>query len=129
MVQVAKSPLQLGLLKSVPLAHVLDAGYVSNAISKGWPSGISWAMRLKAAHNNTADAVTRLHVLKCFVDVRQRLSVRDKFVNLELAGHVVVNKIWKLCSALNTTKGTTLPLATCYKLEGCVPMSVMFGLQ
>jgi hypothetical protein len=51
------------------------------------------------------------------VDSTQVLTVGDELVDLEFAIHVVVDKIRKLGTALDATKGTALPLASCNKLE------------
>lgn len=66
---------------------------------------------------NEPYAVACLHILKSGVDLRQWLSMCNKFINLELALHVVADKSWKLGSALNTPESATFPLATCHKLK------------
>lgn len=69
--------------------------------------------------NNTTDAVTRLHVGESLVDLRQRLTVSNELVDLELAVHVIVNKVRQLSAALDTTEGATLPYTASNELECC----------
>jgi hypothetical protein len=52
-----------------------------------------------------------------FVNLVQRLSVGDEFVNLQTALLPILNKAWQLSSSLHTTKGTALPLTPSHKLE------------
>jgi hypothetical protein len=67
--------------------------------------------------DDAADAVTSLHVLEGGVDLVEGLSVGDELVDLELAVHVVVDKVGKLSAALDTTEGTSLPDTTGNELE------------
>jgi hypothetical protein len=67
--------------------------------------------------DDAADAVTSLHVLEGGIDLVERLSVGDELVDLELAGHVVVDEVGKLSAALDTTEGTSLPDTTGDELE------------
>jgi hypothetical protein len=67
--------------------------------------------------DDAADAVTSLHVLEGGVDLVERLSVGDELVDLELAGHVVIDEVGKLSAALDTTEGTSLPDTTGDELE------------
>jgi hypothetical protein len=69
--------------------------------------------------DDTANAVALLHDFKSWVNVLQSLSVCDELVNLELAFHVVVDQIWKLAAALDTTESTTSPNSASDKLECC----------
>lgn len=79
-----------------------------------------WQSLLLIRHaNNTTNAVTSLHVTKGLVDVFERLSVGDELVHLELACHVVVDEIGKLSTALDATKGATLPHTPGDELERC----------
>ena len=59
--------------------------------------------------DDAADAVTSLHVLEGGVDLVERLSVGDELIDLELAGHVVVDEVGELSAALDTTESTSLP--------------------
>jgi hypothetical protein len=43
------------------------------------------------------------------VDILQCLSVRNEFINLELALHVVVDQIWELAAALDAPESTSSP--------------------
>lgn len=77
-------------------------------------------MLLKLAHvDDGADAVAGVHVVEGLVDAGERLAVGDKLVNLELAGHVVVDEVGELRAALDTTESAALPHATGDKLECC----------
>jgi hypothetical protein len=67
--------------------------------------------------DDAADAVTSLHILEGGVDLVEGLSVGDELVDLELAVHVVVDKVGKLGAALDTTEGTSLPYTTGDELE------------
>lgn len=67
--------------------------------------------------NNTSDAIARLHLLKCIVDARQRLPVRDELVHLELAVEVVVDQAGQLRAALDAAKGAALPYSASDELE------------
>lgn len=73
--------------------------------------------RLLAHVDDAADAVTSLHVSEGGVDLVERLSVGDEFIDLQLAGHVVVNEVGKLGAALDTTESASLPDTTSNKLE------------
>ena len=73
---------------------------------------------VELAHvDDAADAVTGLHVLEGGVDLVEGLSVGNELVDLELAVHVVVNKVGKLGATLDTTEGTSFPDTTSNKLE------------
>lgn len=67
--------------------------------------------------DNTAYTVTSLHILEGLVDLVQRLTVGDEFVNLEVTVKVVLDETGQLAAALDTAKGTALPHAASYKLE------------
>jgi len=69
--------------------------------------------------DDTTDAVTGLHVGESLVDLRQRLTVSDELVDLELAVHVVVNKVGQLSAALDTSESATLPDTASNELECC----------
>jgi hypothetical protein len=43
--------------------------------------------------------------------------VGDELVDLELAGHIVVDEVRKLSTSLDTTEGTSLPDTTGDELE------------
>ncbi len=59
--------------------------------------------------HHTSYAISRLHILKCSVDVVQWLPVRDEFVDLQLAGHVVVHQVRELRAAFDTAKSASFP--------------------
>jgi hypothetical protein len=59
--------------------------------------------------DHTSNAVAGVHVVERFVDLVQGLSVRDEFVHLELAIHIVLNQTRKLGAALDTAEGTAAP--------------------
>ena len=75
------------------------------------------SVRLLAHVDDAADAVTCLHVPKGGVDLVERLSVGDELINLQLAGHVVVDEVGELRTALDTTESASLPDTTSDKLE------------
>jgi hypothetical protein len=75
---------------------------------------------LKLAHvNNAADAVARVHVVESLVDAGERLAVGDELVDLQLAGHVVVDKIGELRAALDAAESAALPYTAGDELECC----------
>jgi len=88
----------------------------ANATSHGDPL-LSSSLLLHV--HNAANAVARFHVLERLVDAAQWLAMRDELVNLELAGHVVVNKSRQLSAALDTAESAALPPATRHELECC----------
>lgn len=77
-------------------------------------------MLLKLAHvDDGADAVARVHVVEGLVDAGEGLAVGDELVNLELAGHVVVDEVGELRAALDTTESAALPHTAGDELECC----------
>lgn len=82
----------------------------------GSSSTISHITSLFHIHH-AANAVASLHLLKGSVDGRQRLTVGDELVHLELAVQVVVHETGQLGATLDTTKGTALPHTTGDQLE------------
>jgi hypothetical protein len=75
---------------------------------------------LKLAHvNNAADAVARVHVVESLVDAGERLAVGDELVDLQLAGHVVVDKIGELRAALDAAESAALPYTAGDELKCC----------
>lgn len=73
---------------------------------------------LKLAHvNDAADALARVHVVEGLVDAAERLAVGNELIDLELAGHVVVDKVGKLGAALDTTESAALPDTASNELE------------
>lgn len=62
-------------------------------------------------------AVASLHILKCGIDVVQGLPVRDKLVDLQLSGHVVVDQIWQLRAPFDTAESTAFPYTSGYELK------------
>ena len=69
--------------------------------------------------HHTANAVARLHLFERLVDILEALAVSDEFVDLQLATEVVLHQVRELRTALDTTKGASLPLATGDELESC----------
>lgn len=67
-------------------------------------------------HNST-DAVSLLHGIEGVVHLAEGLAVGDELVNLEGAAHVVGNEVVHLRTALDTTKGTSLPHTSSDQLE------------
>ena len=75
-------------------------------------------MHSKLAHvDNAANAVARVHVVEGLVDAAEGLAVGDELVDLQLAGHVVVDKVGKLGAALDTTESAALPDTASNELE------------
>lgn len=68
--------------------------------------------------HDATNAVALLHLFEGCVDGRQRLTVGDELIHLELAVQVVVHETGQLSAALNTTKSTSLPHTTGNQLEG-----------
>ena len=88
-------------------------------------NGLPIRLSLHFSHiHHTSDAISRLHILKCRVDVVQWLPVRDEFVDLQLAGHVVVDEVGELSAAFDTTESAALPNAAGDELESCGKRSV-----
>jgi len=58
--------------------------------------------------NNTANAITLLHIIESLVDICEWLPVSDKLINFQLARHVIINQVGKLTTTLNSAKGTSL---------------------
>lgn len=65
------------------------------------------------------DAVAAVHVVEGGVDLAERVAVRDELVDLELAGHVVVDEVGQLRAALDAAEGAALPHAAGDELECC----------
>jgi hypothetical protein len=85
---------------------------------------------LKLAHvNNAANAVARVHVVESLVDAAERLAVGDELVDLQLAGHVVVDEIGELRAALDAAESAALPYAAGDELECCSEVSNSFCKQ
>lgn len=80
---------------------------------------------LKLAHvNDTANALARVHVVEGLVNAAERLAVGDELVNLQLAGHVVVDQVGKLSAALDTAESAALPHTAGDELECCEGVSI-----
>lgn len=76
------------------------------------------ALLFKLAHvDDATDAVARVHVVESLVDAAERLAVGDELVDLQLAGHVVVDQVGELRAALDATEGAALPHAAGDELE------------
>ena len=45
--------------------------------------------------------------------------MRDELIDLELAIQVVLDKVWELSAALDTTEGASFPYTTSDELECC----------
>ena len=67
--------------------------------------------------HHTSDAISRFHVLECGIDFIQWLPVRDEFIDLQLAGHVVIHQVWELRAAFDTAKSASFPYAAGDELE------------
>ena len=81
-------------------------------------NGLPIRLSLHFSHiHHTSDAISRLHILKCSIDLLQRLPVRDEFINLQLAGHVVVHQIRELRAAFDTAKSASFPYTSRDELE------------
>jgi hypothetical protein len=80
---------------------------------------VIWSIaRLKLAHvNDATNAVTRVHIVEGLVDSAKRLAVSDELIDLQLAGHVIINEVGKLGAALDATESAALPHTTSDKLE------------
>lgn len=77
-----------------------------------------WLICSSSPHIDDApDTVTLLHVRKGLVDAVQWLSVRDKFVDLQLPSHIIVDKIGQLGPTLDTSKRATFPYTAGDELE------------
>ena len=88
------------------------------------PPFILYLATLHRPHiNNSTDAVALLHGIESVVDLTQVLSVGDELVDLEVALHVVGDKVVHLRATLDATKGATLPHTTSDELE-CYKLSV-----
>ena len=82
-------------------------------------------MHSKLAHvDNAANAVARVHVVEGLVDAAEGLAVGDELVDLQLAGHVVVDQVGKLSAALDAAEGAALPHAAGDELECCEEVSI-----
>ena len=68
---------------------------------------------------HTSYAVTLLHGIKGFVDVRQHFSMRDEFIHLQFSGQVIVDQVGKLRATFDTAEGTPFPYAARDELKGC----------
>jgi hypothetical protein len=73
--------------------------------------------------HNASNAVARLHVSECLVDLVERLAVRDELVHLEVASHVVGDEVRELGAALYTAESAAFPDAAGNELEGCLSVS------
>lgn len=76
--------------------------------------------------HHTTNTITLLHDFKGLVKILERLTMGDKLVDLELTLHVVINEIWKLAAAFDTTKGTASPNTTGDELECCSCVSLYY---
>ena len=65
-----------------------------------------------------------MHVVEGLVDAAERLAVGDELIDLKLAGHVVVNKVRKLSTALDAAESAALPHTAGDELECCWERSV-----
>jgi len=67
--------------------------------------------------DDAANAVASLHVAKGLVDLIERLSVGDEFVDLEVSLYVVGHKARELSAALDTAESASFPHTTGNELE------------
>lgn len=75
-------------------------------------------LHLKLAHiDDATNALARVHVVEGLVDAAERLAVGDKLVDLQLAGHVIVDQVGKLSAALDTAESAALPYTAGDELE------------
>ena len=111
---VQESPLYPRVILAKALAHTVNH-----------PS----AMLSNLPHiNDTPDTIPSLHILKRSIDALQRLSMRDKFIDLQLPCHVIVHEIWKLGTSLDAAKGTSFPYAAGDELECWDRMESQYGM-
>lgn len=75
-------------------------------------------MHLFAHVDDTANAVTSLHVTKGLVDLVEWLAVSDELVDLEATLQVVGYETGQLAATLDTAESASLPYTTSDKLEG-----------
>ena len=85
--------------------------YITDVAPQGDPSS-----HFPHVHH-TSDAIPRLHVLERGVDLLQRLPVRDEFIDLQFARHVVVHQVRQLRAAFDAAKGASFPYAAGDELE------------
>lgn len=104
-----------------PVAHFwfLQAVFQKKSLTVKQALGMLHLLCIVGHGDNATDAVASLHVAKGLVDPVERLSVSDELVDLELAGHVVVDEVGELSATLDTTKGATLPHTSGDELECC----------
>ncbi len=82
-------------------------------------------LHLKLAHvNNAANALAGVHVVEGLVDTAEGLAVGDELVDLQLAGHVVVDQVGQLSAALDAAESAALPHAAGDELECCEEVSI-----
>lgn len=67
--------------------------------------------------NNAPDAVTSVHVVESTVNTAQVLAVSNELVDLELAGHVVIDETGELSAAFDASEGAAFPAASGDELE------------
>jgi len=68
--------------------------------------------------DHAPDAASILHIRKRLVDTLQRLPMRDELVDLELAGHVIVDQVGQLRAAFDAAERAAFPHAAGDELEG-----------
>jgi hypothetical protein len=72
---------------------------------------------LLAHINNAANAVPSLHIRERLVNLIQRLPVRNEFIDLQVAVHIIVHQPRQLRAALDTAKRAALPHTSGNELE------------
>jgi hypothetical protein len=87
------------------------------------PSLVSHSFIYSLHVNHAPNAVARSHRAEALVDLIQRLTVRDEFVDLEFAIFVILDQSAHLRSAFYAAKGAPSPHAACYELESWVIVS------
>jgi len=74
--------------------------------------------------DHAPDAAPILHIREGLVDTLQRLPMRDELVDLELAGHVVVDQVGQLRAAFDAAERAAFPYAARDELEGWYDVSI-----
>lgn len=66
--------------------------------------------------DHASNAVARSHRAEAFVDLIERLAVRDELVDLQLAVLVILDEPSHLRSPFDASECTSSPYAACYEL-------------
>ena len=68
--------------------------------------------------NDRPDAFAFVHQIKCLVDVFQRHGMRNEFVNLDAAIHILIDHARKLRTPFAATERRAAPDSSGHELEG-----------